>query len=416
MGDPTRLRQIVLNLIGNAIKFTSEGQVITRVKTVAEADQSLQIRIEIEDSGIGISPEGQRRIFESFSQEDGSTTRRFGGTGLGLSICRQLVELMNGHIDVDSEQGKGSTFWFEVSLKKSHKPLTEVAPHVDMQDINVLVVDDNAVNLTIYQKLLNSWHIPVSVSSSGKEAVAMLLQASDIGRPFDLVLLDCMMPDMDGIQVLEHIRCQNNIAATKVIILSSTNDDGTRDTARKLGIQHVLTKPVRSSTLLDSMITTLSLSESFDAPANESDKAVTPQEKPDSGFKILVAEDNTVNQKVTLGILKKLGYSAEIAADGVEAIEMCGKSRYDLIFMDCHMPNIDGYAATEAIRKSGKNCNTPIIAMTANAMQGDREKCLNAGMDDYVSKPIRPNTVSAALDIWLKQNTGQVTPSKEAQA
>jgi len=407
IGDPTRLRQIIINLLSNAIKFTSKGEVITRVKTIDETDKSYYLRIEVIDSGVGINKQAQDKIFESFSQEDSSTTRKFGGTGLGLSICRQLVGLMHGEIGVESKQGKGSTFWFEIPLLKSEKDINEPIADIDLSNTRVLIVDDNETNRIIYQKLLGSWAIPSTVSDSGQDAISKLQSAQQSGKPFDLVLLDFMMPDMDGLHVSKLIRDDKTLSDTQIIILSSMNDDSSRQSARQLNVQHVLTKPVRSSTLFDSMVTQLSSDKLVSAMSQAiAQKKTTANHEINSGVNILIVEDNIVNQKVTLGILKKLGYSADIAEDGSQAIEKCKQLRYDLIFMDCHMPKTDGYTATGEIRKSGKNMTTPIVAMTANAMQGDRDKCIKAGMDDYVSKPVRPDSVSAALQTWLQNKPG----------
>ncbi len=404
IGDPTRLRQIIINLLGNAIKFTSKGQVITRVKILNESDTVCTIRIEIVDTGIGISPQAQEKIFESFSQEDGSTTRKFGGTGLGLSICRQLINLMKGEIGIESEQGKGSTFWFEITLPKSSIPVNDKIFNADLSNINVLIVDDNETNRIIYKRLLEKWMIPAETCESGQEAITRLHAAEKSGKEFDLVLLDFMMPDMDGLQVSKYIIDNEMLSNTKIIILSSMNDDDCRNKIQKLGINNILIKPVRSSILFDTIVTQMSGRSMLLAQPQQLERNKTkPAPIIDTNIKILIVEDNVVNQKVTSGILKKLGYTADIAEDGLQAIEQCEQCQYDLIFMDCHMPNMDGYAATGEIRKSGMNINTPIIAMTANAMQGDREKCINAGMDDYISKPIRPDTVSSSLQKWLPE-------------
>ena len=402
IGDPTRLRQIIINLLGNAIKFTSDGEVITRVITLDECEKSYYLRIEVTDTGVGINNQAQQAIFDSFSQEDGSTTRKFGGTGLGLSICRQLVGLMQGEIGVESELGKGSTFWFEISLDKSDKLFSEKESIADLSNIKVLIVDDNQTNRTIYTKLLKSWNISSSTSESGQDAITTLEAAQQNNKPFDLVLLDFMMPGMDGLNVSKYIREHKTLSDTNIIILTSMNDDDSRQRIQQLGVEYVLTKPVRSSTLFDTIANQLGGTKIIETKSQTHEqKNITVKPEINTGIKILLAEDNAVNQKVTIGILKKLGYTADIAEDGTQAIEKCMHDQYDLIFMDCHMPNTDGYSATRSIRKSGKNTTTPIVAMTANAMQHDRDKCIQAGMNDYISKPIRPETVSTALQTWL---------------
>ena len=404
-GDPTRLRQILINLIGNAIKFTSVGEVVTEVKQIKQSNGYHQLRFSVRDTGIGISKEAQKKIFDAFSQEDGSTTRRFGGTGLGLSISRQLTELMSGTIGIDSIPGSGSTFWIEIPLKESTARPVEMIQAIELSDLKVLIVDDNKTNLMIYERQLHSWGAESSVCESGQEAVQILETAAKNDTPYDLVLLDFMMPGMDGLEVAENVKKNPILNATNIIILTSMNDDGARTRAKNVGVCTTLTKPVKSSILFDAIMT--HSSHKVTGKQDKSQIIKLSSEKEVSPVNILIAEDNKINQKVALGLLKNLGYSATIANNGKEAVELCADKKFDLIFMDCQMPVMDGYLATTEIRKCTINKTTTIIAMTANAMTGDREKCIESGMDDYISKPIKPAILSETIDKWLIEDNQQ---------
>ncbi|MDH5570300.1 MAG: response regulator [Gammaproteobacteria bacterium] len=398
-GDPTRLRQVLINLISNAIKFTTDGEIITRVALLNSDADVLRARFEISDNGLGISKQAQEKIFESFSQEDGTTTRKFGGTGLGLSISKQLVKLMGGDIGVNSEIDKGSTFWFEVILGRSDQVSKDESTGSDISDLRVIVIDDNETNRLIYRKQLLSWGCDVSVAASGVAGLKMVSES--VYKPYDLVLLDYMMPEMDGIAVARELLAMEH--SPEIIILTSMCDDGARISSKKAGVEVTLTKPVRPSLLFDTISTRMA------GYKDKIDKSVADSGETDisekTGLynqeKVLLVEDNLVNQRVACGLLKKYGFSIDIAADGIEAIEKCQNEKYDLIFMDCQMPRMDGYMATQEIRKSGFNMNTTIIAMTANAMQGDREKCIESGMTDYIAKPIKSDVMSDSINKWL---------------
>jgi len=399
VGDPTRIRQILINLLGNAIKFTSEGEVVAEVREVKKIEGGSLTRFSIRDTGIGISETAQKKIFDAFSQEDGSTTRRFGGTGLGLSISRQLTELMSGSIGVDSNPTVGSTFWFEIPLQISNKSPVEMLPRVDLSELKVLVVDDNKTNRMIYDRQLHSWGASTSLCESGQEAINLLEAAVKEGNPYDLILLDFMMPEMDGMEVAKYINQSDSLKLSKIIILTSMNDDGERAKAREIGVCATLTKPVKSSVLFDAIMTLTSNIIVDVEEIKQKDQVIT--DVAFSNVNILLAEDNIINQKVVLGILKNIGHTATIANNGREAVELCQETKFDMIFMDCQMPEMDGYAATGEIRKNSLNKDTTIVAMTANAMKGDKEKCIESGMDDYISKPIKPEKLTGVFSKWL---------------
>lgn len=399
VGDPTRIRQILVNLIGNAIKFTSEGEVVACVKEINRTGKKSKIRFSIRDTGIGITKSAQKKIFDAFSQEDGTTTRRFGGTGLGLSICRQLTELMHGAIGIDSTPGEGSTFWFEIPLTISDKNPEEYLQEVDLSELKILVVDDNATNRMIYDRQLISWGAEPDSAEDGNEAINCLEDAAENGQPYDLILLDFMMPGKDGLAVSEYISKSTSLKNTKIIILTSMNDDAARMRAKEVGVLATLTKPVKSSILFDAIMT----HSAKDIARNDEkdNKIKIASDNEISNMKILLAEDNVINQKVALGILKSLGYTAVVAKNGKQAVELCNENKFDIVFMDCQMPEMDGYLATGEIRNNTINSETPIVAMTANAMKGDKEKCIESGMDDYISKPIKPDVLNEALNKWL---------------
>ncbi|HUK82805.1 MAG TPA: response regulator [Verrucomicrobiae bacterium] len=397
-GDPTRLRQVVTNLVGNAIKFTEKGEVLVRVSKEKETDTNASLRFAISDTGIGISPEGQARLFQAFSQADMSTTRKFGGTGLGLAICKRLVELMGGEIGVTSEAGKGSTFWFTATFaKQGHGAApAPVAPvfHANVTGARALIVDDNATNRKILEYQLNSWKMKPETVPSAREALEVLRREAGKGQPFALVILDFQMPGMDGLELARAISADPKLAGVHMVMLSSMHGRQKPEGVQDAGIEAWLSKPAKQSQLFDTITTVMS-----GAVAEVHAAAPVAAATASRALRILLAEDNQVNQQVAQLQLKKLGYTADIANDGKEAVDKSAMKPYDVILMDCQMPGLDGYEATREIRqREGTSRHTYIVALTANALGGDREKCLAAGMDDYLAKPLRVEELQRALE------------------
>ncbi|MCB8958156.1 MAG: response regulator [Nocardioides sp.] len=394
-GDPARLRQVLLNLAGNAVKFTHEGEVVIRAQLETRTPDGVVARFEVSDTGIGIDDEHRAELFQPFSQADTSTTRRYGGTGLGLAICRQLVNAMGGELGVSSTPGVGSTFWALVPLDLAVEPATVSPPPAEgLGGLRVLVVDDNQTNRVILHDQLTAWGMHVDAVDSGPTALAMMRTALHEGRRYDLGLLDLCMPHMDGLELGRRISGDPDLAGTPLVLLTSGPDVG-RTEANAVGISASLTKPVlltRLRTVLRSIVATA-------APAAPVAAAPTPT----SGRgRVLVVEDGEINQLVATGILESLGYDVTVADDGLLALEELDRATYDAVLMDVRMPNLDGYGATAEIRRrEGAERHTPIIAMTASAIEGDREECLAAGMDDYVSKPIDRASVDAVLGRWV---------------
>jgi two-component system sensor histidine kinase/response regulator len=412
-GDPGRLRQILTNLIGNALKFTSQGEVVVRITKASETKTHTGIRFEVEDTGIGISLEAQARVFQAFSQADGSTTRKYGGTGLGLAIAKQLVTLMEGEIGVRSEPNKGSTFWFTAQLEKQTGEAETPPPLArDRLNMRVLVVDDNHTNRQILRSLVSAWKMQVGTAAGGHEALDLLRAAATEGKPYDLALLDVEMPDMDGFTLAAAIKADPLIAGTGLIVLTSMGQDLRSAELKQLGIGAYLVKPVKQSRLFDCLMSPLWSTPQAGQTAGDTVPVKTfSRDSSEPEYKkahILLAEDNFINQKVALRQLRKLHYRADTVANGREVLEALQRIPYDLIFMDCQMPELDGYETTQAIRQREDRPDSPcpwkppvhIIALTAHAMQGEREKCLAAGMDDYLSKPIRLPELQAALEHW----------------
>lgn len=405
-GDPGRLRQVLTNLISNALKFTAHGEVIVSAETESETDTAVVIRFSVRDTGIGIDRDVQAKLFQAFIQADGSTTRKYGGTGLGLSISKQLVELMDGQIGVESTPGKGSIFRFTARFAKQCVENQPATLHIESLDgLRVLVVDDNATNRKILSHQLGSWGLVQTPADSAAEALMLMSEAAANGAPFELVILDFQMPEMDGWELAEAIKADPSIAAAHLILLTSLGQRGDAAKARAAGIEAYLTKPVKQSQLFDCLMTLFNKSEST-AAKNEVPTLITrhslAEARKISGNRILIAEDNIVNQKVAIRQLEKLGHRADAVANGREAIEALSRIAYDLVLMDCQMPEMDGYEATARIRQIERGIrHTPIVAMTAHAFEGDREKCIAAGMDDYISKPVRPEALKDILARYL---------------
>lgn len=402
-GDPGRLRQILINLAGNAIKFTSEGEVVIHVRALDEQDGRVHLRFEVSDTGIGIAPDKVGTLFKAFSQVDASTTRKFGGTGLGLSISKRLVELMGGEIGIVSQPGQGSTFWFVIEL-----PCQSATPaclaQAPLTGRRVLVVDDNATNRRLLEILLRQWQCTPLLSKSGADALSLLAEEMAAGRKLDLAIVDMQMPGMDGIALGRIIKEDAGWRDLPLIMLTSVTQRGDAALAEEIGFAAYLTKPVKNAQLYRGIATVLGRVEASVSMGTVPLVTLhTLVEQARRGH-ILVAEDNATNQKVVLHMLSKLGHRADAVANGLEAVRALEIIPYDLVLMDCQMPELDGYDATRAIRGAGSHVldrDIPIIALTADAMQGTREKTLSAGMDDYLSKPIDAGALSEMLARWL---------------
>ncbi len=406
-GDPIRLRQIVINLVGNAIKFTDKGEVMLHVERRSQDESALDLHFFVSDTGIGIPKEKQQTIFEAFEQADSSTTRKYGGTGLGLSISAALVNLMGGTMWVESKVRQGSKFHFTVVLEIGKSESEPLAKEVyELFDLPVLVVDDNASNRRILREILTNWHMKPTLASSGAEALNML-SGTDSKNSFALVLLDVHMPDMDGFSVAEQIRDTYKQQGLKVILLTSGSRPTDVARCRELGISDYLGKPIKQSELFDAIVTAMA---KHDRKRERPETASAFIPAPDCSLRVLLAEDNPVNQTLAMRILEKLGHNVHVVNNGKEALRRSQEEQFDLIFMDVQMPEMDGLEATAAIRDAeattGKH--VPIVAMTAHAMKGDREKCLSAGMDGYLSKPIRIDELKQAIsEVKKTQNIGQ---------
>jgi len=407
VGDITRIRQVLVNLLGNAVKFTAQGEVELEVALQSQADDHLRLHFSVRDTGIGIPEEKQKMIFDAFSQADGTTTRKFGGTGLGLTISARLVEAMQGEIWVESAPGKGSCFHFTASLGVSTetRQIARLAEAVSLAGLRVVVVDDNLTNRRILTDMLWAWGMQPAPAASGPEALAHMRRGVQRGQPFSLVLTDVHMPEMDGFELVRRIHDTPEL--TKAVILMLTSGDRGDDIARcrQLGISAYLTKPVRRAELRAAIILAIANQaqpgEPMAAPASGVTSAPSHQPQPGSACRILLTEDNAVNQRVALRILERAGHIVAVAENGRAALRMLEEQSFDLILMDVQMPEMDGFEATAAIREKEKRTgrHIPIIAMTAHAMTGDRERCLAAGMDSYISKPV---IASALLELVSK--------------
>ncbi|HNO20845.1 MAG TPA: response regulator [Nitrosomonas sp.] len=400
-GDPFRLKQVLVNLINNAIKFTSQGEVIIRTRIIEESETQIHINICVADTGIGIPEAYHDKIFQHFSQADGSTTRQYGGTGLGLTICKRLLELMNGRIWVESSSGHGSKFWIDIKMEKCSLAAIAALPNLEiLHNTRVLIVDDNQTNREILELQLKSWNVKVNCAENAERALIMMSKAVEDCDPYRLAILDMHMPKMDGLQLAKIIASDANLSKTRLMMLTSTYSNASQLERQNVGILRCANKPVRQRELLEIILDVLQRSDKLahsETPIKQSTSAL-PAKNLTQG-KVLLAEDNLVNQEVAKAMLAKLGFKVDIANDGQQALDFMNKQRYDIVLMDCQMPIMDGFEATTQIRKQYGQ-TIPIIALTANATEDDRNHCIEAGMDDFLSKPYTLNQLNQVLTKW----------------
>ncbi len=413
-GDPARLQQILINLIGNAIKFTPKGEILISMEKAEDINGTALIRTEIKDTGIGIAPEYMKFIFRPFSQADASSTRAYEGTGLGLSISKQVAELMGGEIGVESVPGKGATFWFTVRLKKrTPQTIASLVPEEILKDKRVLIVDDNATNRNILQNQISSWGMRADNAENGRKSLELLQGSIMQNDPYDLVILDMLMPEMDGLELANNIKADPVFKELRLMLLSLAGPYIDDEEARKAGIQCVLSKPVRQSYLYKSILTMMKLSPVYDGKSMQPETIMKPlSQSLKSNLKVLLVEDNIVNQAIGAAMLESMGCSVDLANNGREAVGAVLAGQYDIVLMDCQMPDMDGFEATRTIRERQKLKNVeslnhdvipvhvPIIALTALAMENDKENCLKAGMDDYLPKPFNQAQLLEKLKKW----------------
>jgi len=415
-GDPGRLRQVLSNLVGNAVKFTEQGEVVLRVEAAAERGRYVLACFEIADTGIGIPSEVLGRLFQPFAQADASTKRHYGGTGLGLAISAQLVELMGGEIEVESAPGRGSVFRFTVPLevrpgqgRRAEGPLAEPGA------VRVLCVDDNASSRLILERLLQGWGLDVDAVASGPEGLARLRAAHAERRPYRVAVADLVMPDMDGIELTRRIKADPAFAGVAVILLTAFGMREDAERAREAGALRCLTKPARASLVHDALRAALGREAALPAAEAPARRGVEPLRP---GIRVLLAEDNSVNQEIASRQLAKLGVEVAVVSNGRAALDALARASYNVVLMDCQMPEMDGFAATAEVRRRelGTDRHTPIIAMTASALAGDRERCLRAGMDDYLSKPVKLEKLREVLAHWAGVQAAPSTPGAAVEA
>ncbi|HWR29508.1 MAG TPA: response regulator [Negativicutes bacterium] len=416
-GDANRIRQVLLNLAGNALKFTQEGEVVIRVLVVEKSAAGCILRFEVRDTGIGISPSIGEGLFQPFVQADGSTTRKYGGTGLGLSICKRLVVLMGGKIDVESVEGVGSLFWFEIPLLHAQdESLSATELSRELQGLKILIVDDRQISREILCRYTTAWGSQNTCVATAEEAMQNLKQSFGAGEPYALLLIDYMMSEMDGIALTRLIRSDSKWSDLRLLMISSYDGDDKKREAMEAGVDGYLLKPIKQAQLLNSIAKVMGRGVENTTAAMRQATIIT--EKPAGNAptnlkktkRVLLAEDNAANQKLALLLLKKLGYEVQLAVNGLETLAAIAEEQFDLVLMDCQMPEMDGFEATQEIRKKelGTGRHIPIIAMTANAMQDDRQQCIKAGMDDYISKPIDFPKLQDILDRWIIQRENGV--------
>ena len=405
IGDPGRVRQVLINLLANAIKFTETGEVVVRVSPHKSSGPGVAIQFEVSDTGIGLSPEEQAKVFSTYSQIDSSTTRKHGGTGLGLAIARMLTQLMGGEIGVESEKGGGSRFWFTALFRDADGKGRATRKAIDLAGTFVAVVDDNRTNRMILERYLSSWSMRERSFESGPEALKEMRDLAHGDDGFDVAIVDMMMPGMDGAAVTKEIRTDSTLKDVVVILLTSAG----HSEVPVPGVDAELIKPVRPSQLFDVLHTKLA------ERSARAERALAEMERGAADpslrqLRVLVVEDNAANLKLTVRLVERLGYQADVAANGADAVSMIERKEYDAVLMDCQMPEMDGYEATKLIRKAETAArHLPIVAMTADALSGDRERCIAAGMDDYISKPLKLHVVAAVLGRWLSHSTAPST-------
>ena len=406
-GDSSRLRQIVTNLVGNAIKFTNEGEVAMKVESNLQYDNNRTLQFTVSDTGIGIPREKQALIFDPFSQADTSTTRKYGGTGLGLTISARLVELMGGTIRLESEVGRGTKFIFTVQMPSSEMPIAvgSIAPPEILRGGKVLVVDDNRTNRRILDGMLRRWEMRPTLMEGGEEALTELSAAREAGEPYRLILTDMHMPKMDGFSLIERIRQRPDLATATIMMLTSAGHRGDAERCRQLGVAAYLLKPIRQSELREAIAQVLGARERTGAIPLVTRYSLQDARDPTAVLRILVAEDNLVNQRLVVRLLEKRGHRVALAATGQEAVEALNKGTFDLVLMDVQMPEMDGLEATQIIREKEKKTgkHQPIIALTAHAMSGDRDRCIAAGTDGYLTKPIRTEELDQILQSYVNR-------------
>ncbi len=417
IGDPGRIRQIVVNLVGNAIKFTSVGEVLLEIQCIDKTDSQVDLLISVVDTGIGIAPEHCDKVFQEFEQADASTTRKFGGTGLGLAISSRLVELMNGRIWVESKLGEGSRFQIKLSLgiDPSDSVLESSVSRIDVQGVRVLIVDDNATNRRILKDMLAKWGMNPTTTSGGVAAMTALTDAAEEGDAFQLIISDVNMPGMDGLALAKSITEKALLNPANVIMLTSGARPDDSKNLRSLGISLHLLKPAKQSELYDAVVSSLST-----AGINNSQPVAAVGTSPfQRQLNVLLAEDNLVNQKLAIGILDKLGHKVTVANTGIETLALLDRDNFDVVLMDVQMPEMDGLEATRELRRreSGSGKHVKVVAMTAHAMKGDRESCLDSGMDDYLCKPIRLKDLADKLsDLFQGSPADETTPAEPGTA
>ncbi|MEC4672647.1 MAG: response regulator, partial [Nitrospirota bacterium] len=435
-GDPGRLRQILLNLIGNAIKFTPAGEVSVQVLKISETNEGVELRFQVADTGIGVPRDMQEKLFQPFSQGNSSTTRRYGGTGLGLAICKQLVELMGGDIGVEDTVAQGAIFWFTVKLsKQSPHDVNPVIPTNSLQGLRICCVDDHPTNRYLLLQYCTNWGMDGSIASTPREAISLIQSGATLGKPYDMAILDMEMPEMDGMSLARELKANPMTASVKLVLLTSLGRSGDAVTAREAGFAAYLDKPIRKAVLHQTLEGVIGLDPDSLGQSRQAFNSESSSQEAEiiSNARILVVDDHAVNQQLALLFLEHLGYHADVVGDGLEALEAVARKSYDVILMDCQMPEMDGYEATREIRRRealSANCrereyntiahrgppehsapfshdqvpisdHVTIIAITANAMSGDREQCLEAGMDDYITKPIKAEELEQVLHKWV---------------